>query len=250
MFALENEFAPWRAKWTFRTTKWGSAAILAAKWRKVEVGVLLTGVGRSHAARKIAEVGFEAKGPIDFVVSTGLAGGLRPEYKIGQVLAAKSVLIAGTSGRVQSSAHLMNLARECGATAVDSFISADHVATSADEKLAMGVLMDAVEMESFDVLSWAADAGIPAIAVRAISDTSQEDMPIDMNRVLTADGDVSLMRVFGEVARRPGSIPGLMRLGRRSRIAAESLALFLNSFMQKLDDLSRPVETEVAIVHG
>jgi len=235
---------------TFRPVKWGTASVHTAKFGGAEVGVLLTGVGRSHAACKIAEIRFEANGPVDLVVSTGLAGGLRPAYKIGQVLAAKEILIAGTSGRVRSSAHLMNLAREYGATTVHSFITADHVATSADEKLAMGVLADAVEMESFDVLSWAADSGIPAIAVRAISDTSEEEMPIDMNRVLTADGDVSLMRVFSEMARRPGSILGLMHLGRRSRNAAQSLALFLNSYVQKLVDLPIPVDKEVAVEHG
>lgn len=234
----------------FRPVKWGCADVHAAKFGGAEVGVLLTGVGRGRAARKVAEISFEACGPIDFVVSTGLAGGLRPEYRIGQVLAAKNVLVAGANGRLPSSAHLMMLARESGANAVDSFFSADHVVTSADEKLAIGALADVVEMESFDVLRWASDAGSPAVAVRSISDTSEEDMPVDMNRIFTADGEVSITRILCEVARRPRSIFGLIRLSRHSRLAAESLALFLNSYVQKLADLASPVATEVSVVHG
>jgi len=234
----------------FRQARWGSATVHVAEFGGAEVAVLLTGVGRVQAARKIAEIGFEARGPIDFVVSSGLAGGLRAEYKIGQVLAARKVLIAGVSGRVSSSVHLMNLAIECGASAVDSFFSAERVATSADEKLAIGTLADAVEMESFDVMNWAVDADIPAIAVRAISDTSEEEMPVDMNRIFTADGEISIARVLGEVARRPQSIRGLIRLGRRSRLAAKSLAAFLNSYVQRLAKLANPVESEVVVAHG
>lgn len=251
MFALKNEFAPWRAMWAFRAARWGPANVHVARFGGAEVGVLLTGVGRRQAARKIAEINFESCGSIECVISSGLAGGLRPEYTIGEVLAAKYVLSDGAdSPPVSSSAHLMNLALECGATAVDSFFSADHVISSADEKRGIGALANAVEMESFEVLRGAAGMGIPAIAVRAVSDSLEEDLPVDMNRIFTADGEVSIPRVLGEVGRRPAAIPGLVRLGRRSRAAAESLAFFLNSYVPKLTDLARPVETEVAFSHG
>lgn len=250
VFALENEFAPWKAMCAFHPVKWGTARVHAAKFGGTEVGVLLTGVGRGNARRKIAETNLEECGPIDFIVSSGLAGGLRPEYKIGQVLAAKDVLSAEASERMPGSAHLIQLASECGASAVDSFFSADHVITSANEKRAIGALANAVEMESFDVLRGAAGMGVPAVAVRAISDTSADDMPVDMNRVFTADGEVSITRVLGEVARRPRSVFGLVRLSRCSRLAAKSLALFLNSFVQKLADLPSLVEKEVAVAHG
>jgi hypothetical protein len=72
------------------------------------------------------------------------------------------------------------------------------------------------------------------VAIRAISDTVDDSLPIDMNRIMAADGSVSVPRVIGEVAKKPQSIPGLVRLGRNSRSAAENLARFLNSYVAAL----------------
>jgi adenosylhomocysteine nucleosidase len=91
-----------------------------------------------------------------------------------------------------------------------------------------------VEMESFELLRAASARGIPAVAVRAISDTVDEDLPLDMNQVFTEAGQVSIPRVLGQVARRPQALPGLVRLGRQSQDAAESLARFLDAYLPVL----------------
>ena len=54
------------------------------------------------------------------------------------------------------------------------------------------------------------------------------------------EGRVSTPRVLGEVARHPGSIPGLVRLGHNSKKAAESLATFLDSYVKRLAMNSNP----------
>ena len=72
------------------------------------------------------------------------------------------------------------------------------------------------------------------VAIRAISDTADEDLPLDFNRVTDISGDVSIKRILGEVAGAPSSIPALVRFGKRSRIAAESLASFLERYLQAL----------------
>ena len=91
-FALDNEFAPWRELRKFRAADWGSVDGFAAEIAGAEVGVVLTGVGPKPAARKISSL---LRGEVDSFgccISSGLAGGLRPEYKIGQILAARAVL--------------------------------------------------------------------------------------------------------------------------------------------------------------
>lgn len=249
-FAIDNEFAPWRAMRAFHPARSGCANVQVAEFGGTEVAVLLTGVGVSHARRGVAEISSGTCGPIDFIISSGLAGGLRREYEIGQVLAARSVFANGANGPMPSSAHLMALASECGATLVDGFFSADHVVTASNEKRALGDLASAVEMESFEVLRRAAEIGVPAIAVRAISDVSEEDLPIDTNRIFSANGEISITRVLGEVARRPQSIPGLVRFGRQCRVAAGSLAHFLDSYVQKLAGMVSPMETEAVVMRG
>src|SRR5208282_1046786 len=161
---------------------------------------------------------------INFCVSSGLAGGLRPAYQIGQVLAAQSAFSEnlrddGESRLIECSAALISFAAESGATVVDQFFTANHAVGSAQEKRLLSAKADAVEMESFEILREAMAEGIPAVAIRGISDTLDEDLPLDIGEILTQEGQVSIPRVLGQVARRPQSLPGLIRLGQNSKRA-------------------------------
>ncbi|MFZ3200473.1 MAG: hypothetical protein WA175_04915 [Candidatus Acidiferrales bacterium] len=235
-FALESEFAPWRARHEFRSGKSGAVETYFARIGGAEVGVLLTGVGPARAGAATRELMRGDAGPFSFCVSSGLAGALRPAYRVGQVLVARSVFSetppAGVADReLQSSEALISFAAECGATLVDRFYTAGHVVAKAEEKRHLGETADAVEMESFDILYEAHAFGIPAVAIRAVSDAVGEDLPLDMAGILNSEGQVSVPRVLGQVARHPAALPGLMRLGRQSKAAAESLARFLDSYI-------------------
>jgi len=70
--------------------------------------------------------------------------------------------------------------------------------------------------------------------VRGISDVAEEDLPLDFNQVTTDSGDVSLMRVVGQVARNVTAIPSLIRFGQRSQMAATKLAEFLDRYLETL----------------
>jgi hypothetical protein len=72
------------------------------------------------------------------------------------------------------------------------------------------------------------------IAIRAISDTADEDLPLDFGQVVTDSGDLSVARLAGQIIRNPSAIPGLVRLGRRSEEAAKRLADFLDAYMAAL----------------
>jgi len=75
---------------------------------------------------------------------------------------------------------------------------------------------------------------VPAIALRAVSDTSNEDLPFDFNKVLTDGGQVSISRVLGQVALGPRSLRALVRLSTQSRVVAESLGRFLDTYVGRL----------------
>jgi adenosylhomocysteine nucleosidase len=102
----------------------------------------------------------------------------------------------------------------------------------ASEKRELGKVADAVEMESGEVLHEASAFGARVIAIRGISDIVDEDLPLDFNKVVTSVGEVSLPRVLGEVARHPLSAPALVRFGKRSRMAAERVAAFLDHYVE------------------
>ena len=235
-YALENEFAPWRAMRHFDATRWGKATVYCAGIGGAEVGVLLTGVGPRIAALHAQDVVQSDGHSIQFCVSAGLAGALKPQYAIGQVLAAGEVRSENPDGGrhtnlIQSSGALLSFAEHSGATLVRRFQTSPRAISTQEEKERIGQVADAVEMESFGILTEAAAAGIPGIAIRAVSDLADENLPLDMNEVFTDKGDVSVPRVLGQVARHPFAMPGLMKLGKQSKVAAERLAQFLDRYV-------------------
>ena len=80
--------------------------------------------------------------------------------------------------------------------------------------------------------------------IRAVSDGCDEDLPLDMNQAFAPDGQVSVPRVLGQVARHPAVIAGLMRLGKHSKRAAESLGRFLDSYIEAIARSSNVSETK------
>jgi adenosylhomocysteine nucleosidase len=254
-FALENEFAPWRARRKFRRAKRDAANLFRTEIGAAEVSVLLTGVGTRQAALEISRLAWSEPDTVEFCISAGFAGALRAQYRVGQVLAARALVaeraFANSTGRLlEGSGPLLSFAEECGATMVDRFYTAERVISRAEEKRALGQTAEALEMESFVILSKARASGVPGIAIRSVSDTLDEDLPLDMNEVLTDEGGVSIPRVLGKVALRPQSIPALVKLGHRSRRAAESLATFVDRFVLEFSRRAQGLETRpVALPH-
>lgn len=229
----------------------GAGNAFSAEISGAEIGVVLTGAGPRQAAYSGSKAIRSACESLSFCISAGLAGALRPEYRIGQVLAARGAFSESpredfNPRTLQSSEPLISFAADCGATVVDQFYSADRVIVRAEEKLHLASKADAVEMESYEILREAAACGIPAVAIRAISDAADEELPLDMNLIFSDEGQVSIPRVMGQVARHPQSLPGLVRLGKQSKYAAESLAGFLDRYVTSVVERARNLELKAA----
>jgi|SRR5882724_1968221 len=231
-FAVDAEFTPWRKLRHFEKLTSARMDSYSTAIGDAEIKVLLTGIGGKKAWVEATEVLWDAD--IDLCVSSGLAGALRPEHQLGEVLAAQSVYSTGWKTTIPCDAALVAVAATCGAKVVKTFYSTDYVAVRADEKRELGLLADAVEMESGSILYKAAAFGARGVAVRGISDVAEEDLPLDFNQVTTDSGDVSLMRVVGQVARNVTAIPSLIRFGQRSQMAATKLAEFLDRYLETL----------------
>jgi adenosylhomocysteine nucleosidase len=209
----------------------------AAEIAGAQVTVVLTGAGPRPAAAAISLALQPTPGTMDFCISCGLAGALKPSYRIGQVLAAQEVRSgdiepADPGALLQSSEALYSFAAECGATPVKRFHTAGRVIGKAVEKKHLGESADAVEMESFVILAEASRRGVPGIAVRAISDLADEELPFDMTGVFTEEGRISMP--LAQVAKHPQSIGAVMKLGQSAKAAATELASFLDRYVEKL----------------
>jgi len=228
-FAVEAEFAPWRKLREFRTSSGSDTEYFLSKQEDSEIGVLLTGVGCRKAWVEATKAIWD--GEVDVCVSSGLAGGLRPEHELGEILVAERVLASKWDRVVECDPLLVKSAEAARAERVHSFYTSDRVILESREKRKLGAFADAVEMESGEILFEAAAFGARVVAIRAVSDTADEDLPLDFNKVTSDKGDVSLMRILGIIASAPSSIPALVRFGRHSRSAAEGLAEFLEKYV-------------------
>lgn len=67
-------------------------------------------------------------------------------------------------------------------------ITSPRIAVTKDDKVALAKRgANAVDMESYEIIAVAGQAGIPAVALRVVSDTPDTNMP-DFNRALNRDG--------------------------------------------------------------
>jgi nucleoside phosphorylase len=237
-FAVEAEFAPWRRRHDFQPAETSSdGKVYTANISGVEVSVGLTGIGPKAAATRICDMTWCED--FDLCITSGFAGALRSEFQITDILAAREVVpdeprAVALGRKVTSTPRLLRIAETCGATIVDRFYSSPSTVGTAQEKAALSESAEAVEMESFEVLA-EAFVWIPeGVALRAISDAADEDLPLDFDTVVNEDGDLSVARLAGQIIRRPSAIPGLVRLGKRSEEAAKRLADFLDAYIAAL----------------
>lgn len=237
-FAVDAEFAPWRKGHDFRQTQSsGKAKLFSATIFGAEVIVGLTGIGPEAAASRICD--FTWCEDYDLFISSGFAGALRADYQIGDVLTAREVVADENRAkklgrRIFSTQRLLKIAEECGSRPVDRFYSSPFTVRMASEKESLSDAGDAVEMESFEILAEAFVWIREGVAIRAVSDTADEDLPLDFDQVVTDEGDLSVARLAGQIIRNPTTIPGLVRLGKRSGEAAKRLADFLDRYIAAL----------------
>jgi adenosylhomocysteine nucleosidase len=217
-FALKEEAAPFRK-------------IAGGLRRGHHVSILLTGIGRQNAEKSVRE--FLATNSPELVLTCGFTGGLNPALKLGEVVFE----IHSSSSRRESAQIKIGEKLEptdvgcydklitAGAKPV-KFFCADRIATTIAEKkkLRDATGADAVEMESAAIHAVCAERGIPCAIVRVISDTANEDLPLDFNALAKPDKSLDFGKLAWATAKSPGKIGALMELQKKTKFAAEQLA--------------------------
>ena len=233
-FALKEEAAPFRA-------------ITAGGLRRSHpVSILLTGIGRENAGKSIRE--YLARNSPERVITCGFAGGLNPDLKIGDVVfeiptcSSRGNEAQTEIGNRQSAIgnkmeppHVGCYDKLIAAGAKPAkFFCADRIATTIAEKKALREQTgaDAVEMESAAIHAVCAERGIPCATVRVISDTANEDLPLDFNRLSKPDKSLDFGKLFLAISKSTGKIGPLMELRRKTKFAAERLAEVLNEIIR------------------
>jgi adenosylhomocysteine nucleosidase len=228
-YAVDPEFEPWRKLAKFDKLTAGKFTFHRTAIASVNVDFLVTGMGPEYASRAMEATNSSS---YDACICAGFAGALRAEYQAGDVFIPERVTDKSGAKSLICDPVLFESAKplKVGRT----LLSSPEIIASSAEKATLSSAADAVDMESFTVIAAAQKLGIPALAVRAISDTSDQEMPVDFSRSLDENGQISTGAVLRLLAGQPGKIAALMRLGRQSKLAAETLANFLLAYIPTL----------------
>lgn len=237
-FAVEAEFAPWRKLRKFRESVLGAkhcsggVRVETTRIGDHNVHVLGTGMGIRFFDGVIAKCLKEAG--VEVVISSGLAGSLKEAYPALTIVCPSRVGGMADATGIAVTRGVFEAAVRCHATAIETLLTSGRIVESQGEKARLSKFADAVDMESLHIVNAFLQEQIPVGVIRAISDGSEEDLPIDFEKCLTSAGRVKTIPLLKELAKKPAKVSELVRFGRQSRAAAGKLASFLDSFIQVL----------------
>lgn len=196
--------------------RWGPASTLKWEGARFAKEVARDGdrwwfVANGPGPRSIEKV-LRQKMDVNGIMNTGFCGALDPSLRVGDIVVWGDAP-AGCRGKYSTGA----------------VSSADRVVVTVSEKRALWEKTGAIaaEMEAGAVKKIAEHWGVPFYCVRAVSDTANEDMPLDFNLYRDSAGCFSLPRIaFAAMSRPFTRIPALRRLEANCNVASESLGAF------------------------
>jgi nucleoside phosphorylase len=235
-FAVEAELAPWKRRLELRAADRNDIAMHSTTLLGVELDFAVTGIGPANASR--LATGLLNK-PYDLCIASGFAGALRSGHAVGQIVTPRNVRHFESPRTIECDTEFTSLAVSKGAEEIDTLLSLNQVASTLDEKAQLAPFADACDMESFAVLSAAAARSVPAIAIRAISDSSDDSVPAGINDLVNSAGHVKVGGVVRFMAGHPFQLLAVARLALHTKAAARSLARFLESYVTSLALSSR-----------
>jgi adenosylhomocysteine nucleosidase len=256
LFALDREAMAFRrscAPW--RRIRGAPVRAWLAGTGAQRVLVMITGMGAAATERALAWALGEDNpcGRPTLIISAGFCGALIGDLAVGDVIRADEVIdttggswvvMAIVAGQTSIHTCMWPCApasakpQAAETTKPLRLLSVSAPILTAEERLALHdrYAAVAVDMESARAACCCAEAGVPFVSIRAVSDGLDTPVSADLSAALAGER-ISLPRLAFAVACRPALVVELARLARQSRMAAQSLATGL------MDLLAREVTT-------
>jgi adenosylhomocysteine nucleosidase len=211
----------------------------AARFSSHDISIVLTGMGIRSVEAAMAYA-FKEHRP-DVVISAGFGGALYPGIGAGELVAASKIYLLSSSAFERkdtfSSGHDVHI---CETTAGYTFFRGLYDRAEIREgsivtlrnwmrkedvraMLPRDLLLPVCDMETFPLARYTQQAGIPFLALRSITDCSDEDIPEELLSVSDASGAYRFSRAVRLLLGKPRLIPRSMKLGIRSTIASRRM---------------------------
>ncbi|MGB9601441.1 MAG: hypothetical protein ACP5MG_13840 [Verrucomicrobiia bacterium] len=184
------------------------------------VQIFFCGMGGKNAANFTNEF-IKTFNP-QILFTCGFAGALNPELKLNSIVFSAPEQTAGVLKRLG---------------AIESrFYCSTRVICSSKEKLNLyqQTGADAVEMESGIIKNVCEKHNVACVVIRVISDTAYEDLPLDFNELINANGKIKMFKLIARVSARPLLARRLLNFQKQTDAAARALGEFLNRFFKEI----------------
>ena len=151
------------------------------------------------------------------LVSFGIAGALDRQLQPGDIVIGTTI-IDGSGNLYQSDENWLNNLKISGSTNspcfTGSIVSVEQPILTASGKYGLFSRFNsmAVDMESAGVAAAATANGIPFIAIRAIADPANRNVPSCASAGQATDGTMKPLAVTNQLLRRPWEVANIIRL--------------------------------------
>jgi len=155
------------------------------------------------------------------LISLGLAGGLDPALRPGDVIVPEAVLSSGRAFRADPV-----LGQTLGGMTPHHIIGAASAVADvrSKQRLRGETGAAAVDLESGAVATRATQIGLPFAALRVICDPAERALPPAALMALDRRGAIGVFRVLGSILADPAQLPALLALTRDATMARRALA--------------------------
>jgi adenosylhomocysteine nucleosidase len=211
-----------------------------------------TGIGSMNAETAFRRVLQEHRP--DIVVSAGFGGALYEDAGIGDIVwSFRSLLIkadrtrqlehlsednipeSALGRRIREELCEQTAAREGCIITLSEMITKSKIKKMIPEDLPFPVC----DMETFYLAKLSHQNRMPFLAVRAITDRLDEDIPPELLAVTDGTGRYRFSRAIGLLLAKPQLIPASVKLGRNAARASKNLGKAVDTLVEILSNMSR-----------
>jgi adenosylhomocysteine nucleosidase len=211
-----------------------------------QVCLIESGMGPEKAAAAVRVLLAEADPAV--IINFGLTGAVAVGPTVGDLVVANRLFshqdlsLTEEYGLDQDLTELMaaTLAKGCRGKPfrvyLGAFITAGQIVAKAKlaDTLPQGVVNPVLDMETAAVARVAARSKVPLIAMRAVSDGSDEELGFSLEELTDEELNVRIAKVLLTVVRKPRIVPQLLRLAKNAGLAGKNLAEGLLLVLQAL----------------